>query len=136
MKRLTLVTALLCAVVGAAGPSLARGPDSLERLATLPDTTAAQQEQILAIEEARRTAYHELFEKMHTERARIDREQAAKLRKLLGEDGYRKYAQWKLDQRGGPKREGEHRRHRGKDGQRADRGRMPDPADLPPPAEG
>lgn len=136
MKRLTLATALLGALLGAAGISHARGPDSLERLATLPNTTAAQQEQILAIEEARRTAYHALFEKMHDERARIDREQAAKLRKLLGEDGYRKYAQWKLDQRGGPKRDGAHRRHRGMDGQRADRGPMPEPADLPPPAEG
>lgn len=91
--RNAVIAALL---VGASAASQARGPNSYELLATLPDTTAAQQETIHRIESERRSAYADLFAKQRTERERIDAETAQKLRKALGDEGYRNYAEWKM----------------------------------------
>lgn len=111
--RNAVIAALL---VGASAVSQARGPNSYEMLATLPDTSAAQQETIHRIENERRSAYADLFAKQRAERERIDADTAQKLRKALGDEGYRKYAEWKLSHGHG---RGEGRMHaRGKHGDR------------------
>jgi hypothetical protein len=93
MIRNTVIAALL---VGVSAASQARGPNSYEMLATLPGSTVEQQEAIHRIEGERRTAYTDLFAKQRAERERIDAQTSQKLRKALGEEGYRKYAEWKL----------------------------------------
>jgi hypothetical protein len=91
--RSAVIAALL---MGMSTLSQARGPNTYELLATLPDTTVAQQETIHRIESERRSAYAELFAKQRAEREQIDAGTAQKLRKALGDEGYRKYAEWKL----------------------------------------
>ncbi|HOX72764.1 MAG TPA: hypothetical protein PLR28_01615 [Dokdonella sp.] len=87
---------IIALLAGASVASQARGPNAYEALATLPDTTAAQQADILRIENERRSAYADLFEKRRAERDRIDEQTAQKLRKALGDEGYRKYVEWKM----------------------------------------
>ena len=130
--RNAVIAALL---VGASAASQARGPNSYELLATLPDTTAAQQETIHRIESERRSAYADLFAKQRAERERIDAEAAQKLRKALGDEGYRNYADWKLSHGHG---RGHDRMHaRGKRGDHPHPGRRGGPGtsggpDMPP----
>jgi len=115
MKNAIRNTVIIALLAGASVASQARGPDSYEALATLPDTTAAQQSDIHRIENERRTAFADLFEKQRAERDRIDEQTAQKLRKALGEEGYRKYAEWKMSH-GGPRG---HMHARGRHGPKA-----------------
>lgn len=69
------------------------GVPSPEMLAQIPDLTAAQQVEVRKILIARRDASDALRDKERTEHERIDDQSAERLRKLLGEDGYRTFAQ-------------------------------------------
>jgi len=117
MLRKILFTALLAAgtaqaqhappgVAGAPPPG-PQGPLSPEALATVPDLNAAQQIEVRKILLQRRDAHDTLRAKelaereaararSRTEHERIDDESSARLRKLLGDDGYRNLAQWLL----------------------------------------
>jgi hypothetical protein len=123
MIRPLLITLLLAA--GAAGaqsmPPRPPGPPpggapSPEALATVPDLDAAKQTEVRRILIQRRDAHDALRAKEDAEREaararyraeheRIDDDSSTKLRKLLGEDGYRALAQWLVAPRGmGPDR--------------------------------
>jgi len=69
------------------------GVPSPEMLALIPDLTVAQQVEVRKILIARRDAHDALRDKERTEHERIDDQSAERLRKLLGEDGYRTFAQ-------------------------------------------
>jgi len=121
-----------------------------EELATVPGASAAQQAEIRKILLQRRDAQENLresmraqFDALHTkersEHERIDDQASAQLRKLLGDDGYRAYAEWTLAHRGPPHGMGPHPGPGGPDGHfgpgmgaRPERGA---PA-LPPPPPG
>lgn len=100
MKNVISHTFVFALLAGASVASQARGSGSYEALATVPDTSAAQQADIHRIENERRSAFADLFEKQRAERDRIDEQTAQKLRKALGEEGYRKYAEWKMSHAG------------------------------------
>jgi hypothetical protein len=79
-------------------------------LATIPDLTTAQQLELRKIFVQRRDAEEGLFTrqqadfaalraKTRSEHERIDDSTDASLRKLLGDEGYRKFAQWQLTNR-------------------------------------
>jgi hypothetical protein len=119
------------------------GPPPPEVLATVPDLTPAQQTEVRKILVERRDAqeaaqakarveFDALRVKERGERERIDEQSADRLRKLLGDDGYRKFAEWELS-------------HRGPQGPGAGPGGGPHPpmrgdhpgkGDAPPPAPG
>ena len=80
------------------------GVPSPEMLALIPDLTVAQQVEVRKILIARRDAIDALRDKERTEHERIDDQSAERLRKLLGEDGYRTFAQSTAPH--GPGREG------------------------------
>ncbi|QBB70365.1 hypothetical protein ELE36_08290 [Pseudolysobacter antarcticus] len=80
------------------------GVPSPEMLALIPDLTAAQQVEVRKLLVARRDAHDALRDKERTEHERIDDQSAERLRKLLGEDGYRALAQSTAPH--GPGREG------------------------------
>jgi len=93
-------------------PPLAAGVLSPELLATIPDLTPAQQTEVRKILLQRRDAHDAARAKERAEREaqmtrsraeheRIDDESGARLRKLLGEDGYRNLARWLLPPRRG-----------------------------------
>jgi hypothetical protein len=108
-KRLLAVCLMLAAGAGASaqdGPPL---PSPL-MLAAIPDLTAAQQLELRKIFVQRRDAEEALLTKQQadfaalraknrSEHERIDDNTDAALRKLLGDDGYRKFAQWQLANR-------------------------------------
>ena len=82
-----------------------------EELATIPGVSAAQQVEIHKILIQRRNAQEDIHTKMReqfdalhakerSEHERVDEQASEQLRKLLGEDGYRAYAQWSLAHRG------------------------------------
>ena len=89
------------------------GMISPELLATIPDLTAAQQADLRKLLLERRDAHeaaaaksraeHDaLMKKDRAEHERIDNESAERARKLLGDDGYRRFAEWQLMHRGPP----------------------------------
>lgn len=89
------------------GPFLPRA----EELATLPGVSAAQQAEIRQVLIQRRNAQEDIhakfrqqFDTLHakerSEHERVDEQASDQLRKLLGEEGYRAYAQWRLAHRG------------------------------------
>ena len=111
---------LLIAIVLAAGSAAALGqvppppgapvPQS-EELATVPGVSAVHQAEIHKILIQRRNAQEDIHTKMRdqfdalhakerSEHERVDEQASEQLRKLLGEDGYRAYAQWSLAHRG------------------------------------
>ncbi|HVT33745.1 MAG TPA: hypothetical protein VHE32_13935 [Rhodanobacteraceae bacterium] len=112
MIRPLLVTLLLAAGAAEAQsappgppPPPREGTPSPEALATVPDLDAAKQTEVRHILLQRRDAHDALRAKEEAERdaararyraehERIDDDSSAKLRKLLGEDGYRALAQW------------------------------------------
>lgn len=127
MIRPLLITILLAAAgaadahpmpPGPPGPPPPRdaGAPSPEALATVPDLDAAKQAEVRKILIQRRDAHEALRAKEDAEREaararyraeheRIDDDSSTKLRKLLGEDGYRALAQWLVAPRGmGPER--------------------------------
>lgn len=94
---------------------------SAEMLAVVPDLTVAQQQEIRRIAIEQRDAMDALRQKTRTEHDAIDDRADARLRKLLGDDGFRKFAEWKFSRghgrpggRGGPGARGQHYRHDGK----------------------
>lgn len=118
MIRTLLITVLLAAGTveaqpmppGPHGPPPPGAP-SPEALATVPDLDAAKQAEARRILIQRRDAHDALRTKEDAERdaararyraehERVDDESSTKLRKLLGEDGYRALAAWLIAPRG------------------------------------
>ena len=115
---LALLIAATCAVdahaaPGPHGPPGPPGPPppTVEELATVPSLSGEQQVQLhkILIERrdaqeavARRTreAFDAQREKDRAEHERIDEQTADRMRKLLGEDGFRRYAEWLPAHRG------------------------------------
>lgn len=136
--NLKLKLAAAIAAVFAAGavaqPVPGPGAPPAEALATIPDLTTAQQDDLRRILIQRRDALEAAEDKIHadmealhkrarSEHERIDEQYAAQLRKALGDDGYRKYAGWQAAHHappGGPHLRFEHGFHGG-------------PGDAPPP---
>lgn len=95
---------------GPHGPPMS-GPLSPEALATIPDLTAAQQAELRKLLVERRDAHEAAAAKSRVERdalakkdraehERIDDDSATRIRKLLGDDGYRRFAEWELAHHG------------------------------------
>ncbi len=141
MKKV-LATILLCTVAGTAlaqqGPPI---PSPLE-LATIPGLSAEQQSGLHKILLQRRDAEEALFSKQHAEfdalraktrneHERIDESTTTSLRQLLGDEGYRKFAEWQLAQRPGPRGPGLPPPH-GPGRPPRDGGPMQGPGPLPP----
>jgi len=109
------------------GPPGPPGPPlpSAEELATIPTLSTQQQIELRKILLERRDALDATRDKTREameaqrkrERAdveRIDEQSSERLRKLLGDDGFRRYAEWQLGQRGphgfdGPRRDDDQR---------------------------
>ncbi len=145
MKRLILAAALFTALAAAdldAQPMMAGPPPhgdgvpSAEMLATIPDLTPAQQADVRRILIQRRDAadaseskLHAEFEALHKrareEHERIDSQTSDQLRKALGEDGFKRYAEWRLAH--GPGMGGPHGGHDGPDGHDMHHGAPPMP---------
>ncbi|HEY6942523.1 hypothetical protein [Dokdonella sp.] len=130
-----LLTAMLAASAGAqpmprVGPPLGHADvPPAEALATIPGIDAAQQAELRRILRERRDALEALRDKSRAaidtqrkrdrdEAERIDDQSAERIRKLLGDDGYRRYAQW-------------HDSHRRPGGVERDVGHRPPPGDAP-----
>ena len=95
------------------GPPHGPGMVSPELLATIPGLTAAQQADLRKLLVERRDAHEAVGAKSRAERdalrkkdraehERIDSESAERERKLLGDDGYRRFAEWQLMHHGPP----------------------------------
>lgn len=115
IAALILCTASLAANAQApmGGPPHPPGLPSAEALATIPNLTAAQQIEVRKILVERRDAHEAVAAKSRAERdalakkdrgehERIDDQSSDRLRKLLGDDGYRQFAEWQLAHRPGP----------------------------------
>ena len=115
MNKLLIAVLLTAAgIAGAAAQQLPPPPPRVppaEELATIPGISAAQQAEIRKILVQRRNAQEDIhakmreqFEALHTrernEHERADEQANEQLRKLLGDDGYRAYAEWSLAHRG------------------------------------
>jgi len=131
---LAFVAVSAFAVARPLGPPDADRVPSPEALATLPGLSAAQQAEVRRLLLERRDQIEGVMDKAHAEmqaqhkrlraeRERIDEQTAEKLRKALGEDGYRAYAEWRRAQHGvrGPAAGGPHP-GRGPDGRGAGKG--------------
>lgn len=101
-----------CAQAPLGGPPHGPGAPSPEALATIPGLTAAQQAEVRKILVERRDAHEAVATKSRaehdaaakkdrSEHERIDEQSAERLRKLLGDDGFRAFAQWQLEHRPG-----------------------------------
>ncbi|MEO6690256.1 MAG: hypothetical protein ABIS07_01255 [Dokdonella sp.] len=113
---LALLLAAACAVDAhaAPGPHGPPGPPpapSAEELATLPSLSGEQQVQLHKILIERRDAHEAVArrsrdafdaqrEKDRAEHERIDAQSTDRVRTLLGEDGFRRYAKWQQAHRG------------------------------------
>ena len=93
-----------------------------EALAAIPGVDATQQSELRKILRERRDALEALRDKSHAafeaqrrhdrdEAERIDDQSGERIRKLLGDEGYRRYAQWLLPhaRRGDDARDGDRR---------------------------
>ena len=149
MKRLILAAALFTALaaadlgaqpMGHPGPPPGERVPSAEMLAT-SDLTPAQQADVRRILMQKRDALDAAESKLHAqaealhkqmrdEHERIDAQTSDQLRKALGEDGYKHYAEWSLRHEHGPMDghhgPGMHGPHGGDNG----------PATPPPPGSG
>ena len=94
------------------GPPRPPGPPSPEALATVPNLTAVQQTELRkilierrdadeAIEAKSRAEFQAVAKKDRGEHERADEQSADRLRKLLGDDGFRQFAQWQLEHHAG-----------------------------------
>jgi len=116
MKKYLLIVLMLC---GAAGSASAQPPPpppplpSAEALATIPGLSAAQQIELRKILVQRRDAQEDAHKKLReqiealhakerAEHERIDAQTSEQVRKLLGDDGFRNYAEWTLAHHRGP----------------------------------
>lgn len=126
IRTILLSTALLSASVAAyAGPGRDHGRGqqrlpSVETLATVPGLSVVQQQEMRRIAVEQRDAHEALRIKQRAEHERIDERGNERVRKLLGEQGFRKYAEWKQahmrQQRAGLRSDDRHRDGRGKHG--------------------
>jgi hypothetical protein len=105
-------TLAACAQAPMGGSPRPPGPPSPEALATVPNLTATQQTELRkilierrdaheAIEAKSRAEHEAVAKKDRGEHERIDEQSADRLRKLLGDDGFRQFAQWRLEHHGG-----------------------------------
>jgi Spy/CpxP family protein refolding chaperone len=123
---LVLVSAALAGSVqaqplgDASPPHPGGGVPPLEAFATIPSLSAAQQTQLRALLLERRDARDAVREKSHeamdaqrkhdrAEFERIDAQSSERVRKLLGDDGYRAYSEWQLAHKGPRGPEGDRR---------------------------
>jgi hypothetical protein len=146
MKRiLTSVLFLAGSAIASAQP--APPVPSALALATIPGLSSEQQQSVRRIFLQRRDAEEALRDKQHaefdalrvkgrSEHERIDESTDASLRKLLGEEGYRKFAEWQLAQRPGPHGPGMLPRHGPGNAPRGTAGDMSRPATGPSEALG
>lgn len=152
MKRLILAAALFAAFaavdagaqpMGPPGPPPGVHVPSAEMLAT-SDLTTAQQAEVRRILLQQRDALDTAASKMHAqmealhkqmrdEHERIEAQTSDQLRKSLGDDAYKKYAEWALRHAPGPM-EGLH--GPGGPGMHGPRGPHGDGPDAPPPGVG
>jgi hypothetical protein len=113
MKKLLAMILLLAGASTTLAQQGPRIPSSLE-LATVPGLSSEQQLGLRKIFQQRRDAEEALFSKQHaefevlrvkgrSEHERIDDSTDASLRKLLGDEGYRKFAEWQVGERAGPR---------------------------------
>lgn len=113
MKHLYATLLLAASAAGVYAQPAPPAPSPLE-LATIPGLSVDQQLALRKIFLQRRDAVESLQAKQHaefealrakerSERERIEETTDASVRKLLGEDGYRKFAEWQLAQRPGPR---------------------------------
>ena len=118
MKKLMIGTLLLCIAASAAAqfgppgpPAGAPVPSALD-VAAIPGLSADQQagvrkillqrrDAVEALMTRQRAEFDALRQKERNEHERIDDTTAASLRKLLGDDGMRKFAEWHSAQHGG-----------------------------------
>jgi len=120
MKRaplLILALVLACASAamaeppGLAGPPPGGGVPPAEALATIPNLTPAQQLEVRkiltqrrdaqeALQTRTRTEFESLRVKERNEHERIDDQASDQLRKTLGEEGFRNFAEWSMAHRG------------------------------------
>lgn len=104
------------------------GVPPAEAIATIPNLSAAQQAEVRKILIQRRDAqeaaqakarseFDALRLKQRSEHERIEDQASEQLRKVLGDDGYRAYAEWSLAHHGppggGPRGPMQHGGHRG-----------------------
>lgn len=93
--------ALACASLFAAAPAFAQpgrfAPPPPEALATIPDLSFAQQTALRRILIEQEDAERVQHGKLRGELERIRTRSAERIHELLGEDGYRRYAQWRTD---------------------------------------
>lgn len=84
-----------------------------EVLATVPDLSAVQQAELRKIllqrrdaDEATQQKFRAQFDALHVqernEHERIEAQSSEQVRKLLGDEGYRHFAEWRLSHRGPP----------------------------------
>jgi len=144
MKRLILAAALCATLVGfdaGAHPPGPMGPPgghvpSVEMLAT-SDLTPAQQADVRRIltqkrdaldaaESKLRTQMETLHKQMRDDHERIESQTSDQLRKALGEDAFKRYAEWSLRHEHGPGTHAMHFQH----------GDMSGPGTPPPPPGG
>ena len=116
MKRYLLIVLMLSAAAGTAIAQQMPPPPPLpsaEELAMIPGLSAAQQIELRKIllqrRDAQEDAHNKLREqlqalhaKQRAEHERIDSQTSEQIRKLLGEEGFRSYAEWTLAHRHGP----------------------------------
>ncbi|HZP64970.1 MAG TPA: hypothetical protein VFB32_01560 [Rudaea sp.] len=113
MRKIVLCALVLCTFGSAAHEPPPPGPGvpPADALATVPDLSAAQQIELRKILIQRRDAFEAVQTKARAEHEalrlkergefeRIDGETSAQLRKLLGDEGYRRYAEWEMAHRG------------------------------------
>jgi hypothetical protein len=152
MKKLILSAALMSAFaacnLGAQpmmpGPPPSRGVPSAEMLATTDLTTAQQadvrrilmqkRDALDAMESKLRAQAEALHKQMRDEHERIDAQTSDQLRKALGDDAYKRYAEWSLRHEHGPMGgpDGLH----GPGGMRGPHGDKGAPGAPPPPGNG
>lgn len=93
--------ALACASLFAAAPAFAQpgraAPPPPEVLATIPDLSFAQQTALRRILIEQEDAERAQHDRLRSELERIRTRSAERIHELLGDDGYRRYAQWRAD---------------------------------------
>ena len=123
MRKYLLIVLMLSAAAGSVSaqqmppppPGPPPGPPvpSAEELATIPNLSTAQQIELRKILVQRRDADEDAHDKLReqmqalhakqrAEHERIDTQTSEQVRKLLGEEGFRTYAEWTLQHRHGP----------------------------------